>query len=97
MSEQNEHKGTHSSHSKRDITIWEALGISWDILATVLILTMLFAFGGIMADRYAGTKYVFTITGFILLIIIGYRIIKKKASRIAKRLDDRNRTNDKPL
>ena len=72
---------------KKDISPWEAMGMTWDILLTVLILTAVFAFGGVMADRYFGTVFIFTALGFILLIVIGYRIVLKKARRITKRLD----------
>jgi F0F1-type ATP synthase assembly protein I len=71
----------------REISIWEALGMTWDILATVLILTTVFALGGVMADRYFNTKFVFTAIGFVLLVIIGRRIILKKGNRIAERLN----------
>jgi F0F1-type ATP synthase assembly protein I len=77
-----------SKRKTNDISIWEAMGIVWDIVATVLILTTLFALGGIMMDRWLGTPYIFTAIGFILLIVLGYRIILKKGRRVAKRLDE---------
>jgi F0F1-type ATP synthase assembly protein I len=79
---------------KRDISPSEAIGITWDILATVLILTTLFALGGVMADRYFGTRFIFTALGFILLAIIGYRIIIKKAKKVAKRIEESGKETD---
>lgn len=80
---------------KQDITPWEAMGITWNILATILILTTLFALGGVLADRYFGTKFIFTAIGFILLITIGYRIILKKGKRIAERLEGKDAETNK--
>jgi F0F1-type ATP synthase assembly protein I len=77
----------------RGISPWEAMGITWDIVATVLILTTLFAFGGVMADRCFGTKFIFTVIGFLLLVAVGYRVILKKARRIARRLEGENTNN----
>lgn len=75
-------------HAKTEISIWEAIGIAGDILVTVLVLTTVFAVGGIAADRYLYTTPLFTIIGFLILIPIGYAILVKKARRIAKRLQD---------
>lgn len=75
------------SKPDRDISIWEASGIAWDVLLTILVLTTLFAFGGIFADKHFGTRPLFTIIGFVLLAAVGYPIIKRKAQRIAKRME----------
>ncbi|MBD3251960.1 hypothetical protein GF380_05955 [Candidatus Uhrbacteria bacterium] len=78
----------------REISIWEALGITSDVLITVLVLTTLFAAGGVLLDRYFQTTAVFTIIGFILLVVIGYPVIKKKATRIAKRMEETSKENE---
>ncbi len=83
------------NHNDSDISHWEALGITADVIATILVLTTLFAYGGVMADRFLGTKFIFTVIGFILLIVLGYRIILKKAQRIAKRMERTNKTTTK--
>jgi F0F1-type ATP synthase assembly protein I len=74
--------------TRRDPTIWEALGIAWDLLASVTVTAIIFALLGVFADRWFGTKYVFKIVAFILMGIIGYRIIVKKGRAIANRLND---------
>ncbi len=75
--------------SRRDPTIWEALGIASDLLATVLITATVFALLGVFADKWFGTKYVFKIVAFILMFVVGYRIIVMKGKAVAKRLTDR--------
>jgi F0F1-type ATP synthase assembly protein I len=70
-----------------DISIWEALGIAWDLLITVLLLTTLFAVAGIFADRYFHTKFLFTAIGFILLILIGRPILLRKAKAVVRRIE----------
>jgi F0F1-type ATP synthase assembly protein I len=75
------------------ITSLEAIGITAEIIATILVLTTLFALGGVMADRHFGTKFVFTVIGFLLLVAVGYRVILKKARRIARRLEGENTDN----
>lgn len=72
---------------RADISIGEALRITWDVLITVLVLTTLFAFGGIFADKHFGSFPLCTIIGFALLVSIGYPILKRKGSVIAKRLE----------
>lgn len=74
--------------TRRDPTIWEALGIVWDLLASITVTAIIFALLGVYADKWLGTKYVFKIVAFILMGIIGYRLIVKKAKAIAKRLND---------
>lgn len=71
----------------KEISIWEALGIAWDFLAIILLLTTVFAVGGVLADRYFHTKFVFTAIGFVLLIIIGRPIVLRKANTVAARLE----------
>jgi F0F1-type ATP synthase assembly protein I len=73
--------------AQKDISPWEAMGLVWDIVWTVVILTMVFAFGGVYLDKLAGTKFVFTVIGFILLILVGKVILLKKAKKITDRLN----------
>lgn len=79
-----------------EISIWEALGIAWDFLAIILILTTIFAIGGVFADRYFHTKFVFTLIGFILLIIIGRPIVLRKAKAVAARLEEKQQPPQNP-
>lgn len=72
---------------KRDISPWEAMGLVWDILITVIVLTLVFALGGIYLDRWAHTKFLFTAIGFVLLVIVGKKILMKKAKHIIDRLE----------
>lgn len=85
-----------SQPSSGEISIWEALGIAWDFLAIILLLTTIFAVGGVLADRYFHTKFVFTAIGFILLIIIGRPIILRKANIVAARLEGKKRPPTNP-
>lgn len=82
--------------SSKDISIWEALGIAWDLLATVLVLTTVFALAGILADRYFHTKFLFTIIGFVLLIVIGRPVLLRKAKIITARLEGRQKPTQHP-
>ena len=84
-----------SKMTNDEISIWEALGIAWDILLTVLILTTAFALGGIYLDRLLETGYVFTIIGFILLIFIGHRVLIKKAKKVQNRMSRQDHTSQK--
>jgi len=77
------------SEPQKDISPWEAMGLVWDILWTVVILTLIFAFGGVYLDKLAGTKFIFTVIGFILLIVIGKKILLKKAKKITDRLNEK--------
>ncbi|MBE7525708.1 AtpZ/AtpI family protein [Candidatus Uhrbacteria bacterium UHB] len=73
---------------KKDIGYGEALGMVWDVLITLLVSTFLFALGGRWLDVRYGTGWVFTVSGFVLLILVGWRIIHKKGASIAKRMDE---------
>ena len=81
--------------SHRDPTIWEALGIAWDLLITVLVTATVFAFLGVYGDRWLGTGYLCKIIAFFLMFVIGYRIILRKGKAIAARLTDRVATKSK--
>jgi F0F1-type ATP synthase assembly protein I len=76
----------------RDPSIWEALGIAWDLLVSVLVTATVFALLGVFLDRWFGTKYAFKIAAFILMIIVGYRVILIKGRAVAKRLDAKSVT-----
>jgi hypothetical protein len=78
------------SPQSRDLTIWEALGIAWDLLVSVVVTATVFALLGVYGDRWLGTKYAVKIAAFALMAIIEYRIILVKGRRIAKRLDERS-------
>lgn len=80
----------------KDISIWEALGIAWNLLATVLILTTVFALAGIFADRYFHTKFLFTVIGFILLVVIGRPILLRKAKIVVARLEGKHQPPQHP-
>lgn len=73
---------------KKDIGYGEALGMVWDVLITLLVSTFVFALGGRWLDVRYGTGWMFTVIGFVLLILIGWRIIHKKGAAIAKRMDE---------
>ncbi|MFA5129535.1 MAG: hypothetical protein WC477_01295 [Patescibacteria group bacterium] len=70
----------------QDPSPWKAVGIVSDILITILVLTTVFAFGGRLADQYLHTGYIFTVIGFVLLIIVGYKVILRKAEVAKKKL-----------
>lgn len=72
---------------QKDISPWEAMGLVWDLLITVIVLTLIFAFGGIYLDKIVKTKFVFTIIGFIALVYFGKMILLKKAKKITDRLN----------
>lgn len=74
----------------RDPSIWEALGIAWDLLISVLVTATGFALLGVFLDRWLGTGNVFKIIAFILMIVIGYRVILVKGRAVAKRIDERS-------
>lgn len=80
---------------KRDISPWEAMGLVWDILISVIVLTLVFAFGGVYLDRWLKTKFLFTAIGFVLLVIVGKKILLKKAKRITDRLETNGTTTTK--
>lgn len=78
---------------KRDISPWEAMGLVWDILISVIVLTLIFAFGGLYLDRWLKTKFLFTAIGFVLLVVVGKKILLKKAKRITDRLENNETTS----
>jgi uncharacterized membrane protein YfcA len=83
-----------SKRRKGEITIWEAVGYTWDILLTVLIVTGAFAFGGVWLDKRFGTVVLFTVISFALLIPVGYVLMKKKAKNLTKRMgEEKPKTN----
>jgi F0F1-type ATP synthase assembly protein I len=75
---------------------WEAIGLVWDIVITVIILTFVFAFGGVYLDKIAHTKFLFTAVGFVGLIFIGKKILLKKAKKITDRLNEKTEPPLKP-
>lgn len=84
------------SEPSKDLSIWEALGIAWDLLATVLILTTVFALAGIVADKYFHTKFLCTAVSFALLIIIGRLILLKKAKTVIAKLEGKQQPPQNP-
>lgn len=74
----------------RDISYADAIGIVWDIVITVLVTTIFFAFGGRWLDNHFGTNWIFTTIGFALLILIGTGLLLKKGQRIANLLDGKD-------
>lgn len=81
---------------QKEISPWEAMGLVSDLVVTVIVLTLIFAFGGIYLDKLAHTKFLFTAIGFVLLLIIGKKILLKKAKRITDRLNAPTETTKKP-
>jgi len=73
---------------KKDLTYAEAFGLVWDVLVTMIVVTLVFAFGGRWLDGYFHTAWVFTVIGFILLVLVGYQLIRKKGEKITKRMDE---------
>lgn len=71
----------------KDFSPWEAMGLVWDLVWTVVILTLVFALGGVYLDKLAKTKFLFTAIGFVLLVLVGKKILLKKAKRITDRLN----------
>jgi len=71
-----------------DPTIWEAMGIAWDLLISIVVTATLFGLIGVYGDRWLGTKYVVKIASFALMIVVGYRVILIKGRKIAKRLNE---------
>lgn len=71
-----------------DISPWEAMGLVWDLLITVIVMTGLFAFVGVYLDRIAHTKFIFTVLSFIGLIFIGKKILTKKSKKIIERMNE---------
>lgn len=80
---------------QREISPWEAMGLVWDLLITVIVLTLIFSFGGIYLDRIAKTKFIFTVIGFIGLIYVGKKILTKKAKVITDRLNAPSKPTEK--
>jgi uncharacterized membrane protein YfcA len=72
----------------RGISPWEAMGLVWDLLVTIVVLTLVCAFGGVYLDRMAHTKVLFTILGFVGLIFIGKTILMKKVRKISDRMNE---------
>jgi uncharacterized protein YacL len=77
-----------------DPSIWEALGIVWDLLIAVLVTALLFALAGVFADRAFGTRFLFKVIAFVLMIPVGYRVITAKGRAVAQRLNSRNQTQN---
>ncbi len=75
----------------RDPSIWEAMGIAWDLIITIFVTAAVFALLGVYADRWLGTGMLFKVIAFILMIVVGYRIILTKGRAVAKRLDGPSR------
>lgn len=73
--------------NQKEISPWEAMGLVWDLVVTVIVLTLVFAFGGVYLDKIAHTKFVFTAIGFIALIYFGKVILLKKSKKITDRLN----------
>lgn len=67
-------------------TIWEALGIVWDLGITIAIPVVLFALGGRWLDERSGKSPLFTIIGLALALIVVARLVQKKGQKIAERL-----------
>jgi F0F1-type ATP synthase assembly protein I len=84
-----------SQKNSRDISPWEAMGLVWDIVVTVIVLTFVFAIGGVYLDKMAHTKFLFTVIGFIGLIFIGKKILLRKAKKITDRMNGNEQTNQK--
>jgi uncharacterized membrane protein YfcA len=80
---------------QKEISPWEAIGLVWDLVVVVIVLTLIFAFGGVYLDKIAKTKFLFTVIGFILLIVVGRKILLKKAKRITDRLNTKAETTKK--
>lgn len=72
---------------QKEISPWEAMGLVWDLVVTVIVLTLIFALGGVYLDRIANTKFLFTGIGFIALIYFGKIILIKKSKKITDRLN----------
>jgi hypothetical protein len=83
-------------NKSKDPTPWEAVAIAGDLILTVIVLTTVFAFGGRWVDVTLHTGYVFTIIGFVLLILIGYRVLLRKAEKMKKKLGIDNQENKTP-
>lgn len=86
---------TPDRQSRKDISPWEAMGLVWDLLITVIVLTLIFAFGGVYLDRLANTKFIFTVLGFIALVFFGKKILMKKAKAIVDRLNAKTEDSEK--
>lgn len=85
-------------NKSKDPSPWEAAAIAGDFLLTILVLTTFFAFGGRWLDVLLHTGSLFTIIGFALLVIIGYRVLIRKAEKMKKKLglNDQNSDSQKP-
>lgn len=72
---------------QKEISPWEAMGLVWDLVVTVIVLTLIFAFGGVYLDKIMKTKFLFTGIGFVALIYFGKVILIKKSKKITDRLN----------
>jgi len=81
-------------NKSKDPSPWEAAAIAGDFLLTILVLTTIFAFGGRWLDGRFHTGLLFTVIGFVLLILIGYRVLIRKAEKMKKKLGLNDVTSD---
>lgn len=79
-------------NKSKDPSPWEAAAIAGDFILTILVLTTVFALGGRWLDVKFHTGFIFTVIGFVLLIVIGYRVLIRKAEKMKKKLG----LNDEP-
>jgi F0F1-type ATP synthase assembly protein I len=71
---------------KKDPSIFEAVGIVWDIVVIVAVPTILIALIGRWLDRRFGTTPLFLGIGLLLTLIVLAVVVTKKGKEIAKKL-----------
>lgn len=69
---------------KKEMTIWDAISIVWDLLFTIAIPTVLFALLGRWADRRLGSTPIFLIAGLILALSAVAFLVVRKGKRLIK-------------
>jgi F0F1-type ATP synthase assembly protein I len=69
---------------KKEITIWDAISIVWDLLFTIAIPTVFFALLGRWADKRLGTTPMFLVAGLILALSSVAFLMVRKGKRLLK-------------